>query len=62
MTIKLENIWSDGQSKSKTVDQTVPFAGDWSDGQSIMFVAYSTLSTFLPINIILQQQYNGDQL
>jgi len=40
MAVILEAIWSDGESKSETADQTVAFAGDWSDGQSIIRVVY----------------------
>lgn len=45
MAVVLENIWSDGESKSKTADQAVPFAGDWSDGVSIVGVVYSATGT-----------------
>ena len=41
MAVILEAIWSDGESKSETADQTVAFAGDWSDGQSIVYVTYT---------------------
>lgn len=38
VSVMLEALWSDGQSKAKTLDQIVPFEADWSDGQSIVYV------------------------
>ena len=55
MAVVLEAIWSDGESKSETADQTVAFAGDWSDGQSIIRATYEAAapSIYIPQIMIL---------
>ena len=54
--VVLEAVWSDGQSKSETADQTVAFAADWSDGVSIVFVVYSAAVVGIPMAVYQQHR------